>query len=250
MINFGAGKLIAVPTNDSTGASISNPTPVILGTMQDVSVDISVDLKTLYGAKRYPVAVGQGKGKIEVKAKYAEIDGGVIGSLFYGKTASNNIRAVSMDNAVAVPSTPFQVTVTPPSSGTFVADMGVFNSSTGAQLTRVAASPTAGQYAVSAGGQYTFAAADTGKNMLISYEYVVATGGTTFSLTNDLMGSTPSFAMILQNSYGGQNLVCKFNKAVSGQLSVPLKNDDFAIYDFNAECFSDSSGNLGYICIF
>ena len=66
MLSFGAGKLISIPTNDYLGNAIANPTPVLLGTMQDVSVDISVDIKTLYGAKRFPVAVGQGKGKIEI----------------------------------------------------------------------------------------------------------------------------------------------------------------------------------------
>ncbi len=52
MINFGTGKLIAVPTNLADGPIIANPTPVRLGSLQDVSVDISVDLKTLYGGKR------------------------------------------------------------------------------------------------------------------------------------------------------------------------------------------------------
>lgn len=33
MINFGAGKLIAVPTNLADGSVIATPTPVILGTM-------------------------------------------------------------------------------------------------------------------------------------------------------------------------------------------------------------------------
>ena len=53
MINFGSGKLIAVPTNLADGTAIANPTPVILGTMQDVSLDLSVEMKTLYGSKRY-----------------------------------------------------------------------------------------------------------------------------------------------------------------------------------------------------
>ena len=81
MITFGAGKLIAIPTNDYNGAVIANPTPVILAVLQDVSVDLSVEIKTLHGNKRYPVAAAQGKGKTEIKAKYAEIDGGILGSL-------------------------------------------------------------------------------------------------------------------------------------------------------------------------
>ena len=252
MINFGSGKLIAVPTNLSDGTAIAVPTPVILGTLQDVSLDISVDLKTLYGSKRYPMAVGQGKGKVELKAKHAEIDGGVLGSLFFGKAATAGIKAAVFDFAASVPGTPFAVTIAPPSSGTFVADLGVFNASTGVQLTRVdvGATPTTGQYKCSTVGVYTFASADTLKAMRISYEYSAASGGSVWSISNDEMGYTPAFSILLQNSYDGKSLVCKLNKAVSGKLSVPLKADDFAIYDFSAEAFANAAGSLGYICLF
>lgn len=250
MINFGSGKLIAVPTNLADGTAIANPTPVILGTMQDVSLDLSVEMKTLYGSKRYPIAVGQGKGKTEIKAKYAEIDGGILGSLFFGKASTAGIKAAVFDSAGTIPATPFQLTVTPPNTGTFVSDLGVLFSATGAQLTRVASAPTTGQYSVSAVGVYTFASADTGKVVLMSYEYSATTGGQVWTMTNETMGQTPSFTMLLQNGYDGKNMVVKLNRCVSGKLSVPLKSDDFAIYDFEAEAFADAANSLGYICLF
>lgn len=250
MINFGSGKLIAVPTNLADGTAIANPTPVILGTMQDVSLDLSVEMKTLYGSKRYPIAVGQGKGKTEIKAKYAEIDGGILGSLFFGKASTAGIKAAVFDSAGTIPATPFQLTVTPPSSGTFVSDMGVLFSATGVQLTRVASAPVANQYSVSTAGVYTFASADTGKAVLISYEYSATTGGQVWTMTNETMGQTPSFTMLLQNGYDGKNMVVKLNRCVSGKLSVPLKSDDFAIYDFEAEAFANSANELGYICLY
>lgn len=251
MINFGAGKLIAIPTNLADGTAIANPTPVVLGTMQDISLDLSVEMKTLYGSKRYPIAVGQGKGKTEIKAKYAEIDGGILGSLFFGKTAAAGIKAAVFDSAGTIPGTPYQLTITPPSSGTFVADLGVMFDATGVQLTRVASAPAAGQYSVNVGtGVYTFASADTAKAVRISYEYSAATGGQVWTLTNETMGYTPSFSMLLQNGYDGKSLVCKLNRCVSGKLSLPLKSDDFAIYDFEAEAFADAAGSLGYICLF
>lgn len=249
MITFGAGKLIAIPTFDSLGLAVANPTPVVLAVLQDVSVDLSVEIKTLYGNKRYPVAIGQGKGKTAIKAKYADINGAVLGSLFYGKAATAGIKGAVLDFATAVPATPFQITVAPPSSGTFVADLGV--TLAGAQMTRVAAAPTAGQYSVSAVGLYTFATADTLKAVQISYEYSAAsTTGQVFNLTNDIMGVTPAFTMLLQNSFDGKTLVMKLNKCVSGKLTVPLKNDDFAMYDFEAEAQDDGTGSLGYIALF
>lgn len=252
MINFGVGKLIAVPTNLADGTAIANPTPVVLGTMQDVSLDLSVELKTLYGSRRYPIAVGQGKGKTSIKAKYAEIDGGILGGLFFGKTDTAGIKAAVFDSAGAIPATPgpYTLTVAPPGSGTFVSDLGVMDAVTGAQLSRVAAAPATGQYSVSNAGVYTFAAADQGKAVKISYEYSAATGGKVWTITNETMGYTPSFTLLLQNGYQGKNLVVKLNRCVSGKLTLPLKNDDFAIYDFDAEAFADSNNELGYICLF
>ena len=251
MINFGAGKLIAVPTNLADGTAIANPTPVILGTMQDISLDLSTEIKTLYGSKRYPIAVGQGKGKTEIKAKYAEIDGAILGSLFFGKAATTGIKSAVFDAASTIPTTPFQVTIAPPNSGTFVADLGVIFSATGVQLTRVASAPAVSQYSLNAAtGVYTFNTADSAKAVAISYEYTAAAGGQVWAMTNDIMGYTPSFSMLLQNTFDGKSLVVKLNRCVSGKLSLPLKSDDFAIYDFEASAFADSANSLGYICLY
>ena len=251
MINFGAGKLIAVPTNLADGTAIANPTPVILGTMQDIALDLSTEIKTLYGSKRYPIAVGQGKGKTEIKAKYAEIDGAILGSLFFGKAATTGIKSAVFDAASTIPTTPFQVTIAPPNSGTFVADLGVIFSATGVQLTRVASAPAVSQYSLNAAtGVYTFNTADSAKAVAISYEYTAAAGGQVWAMTNDIMGYTPSFSMLLQNTFNGKSLVVKLNRCVSGKLSLPLKSDDFAIYDFEASAFADSANSLGYICLY
>lgn len=43
---FGAGKIFATPIQDVYGQPIINPTPVEVGVMQSVGVDISYDLKS------------------------------------------------------------------------------------------------------------------------------------------------------------------------------------------------------------
>lgn len=251
MINFGSGKIIAVPTNLADGSAIAVPTPVVLGTMQEVSLDLSVEMKTLYGSKRYPIAVGQGKGKTEIKAKYAEIDGAILGSLFFGKAATTGIKAATFDYATTIPTTPFQVTIAPPGSGTFVDDLGVYSVTNSVQMTRVASAPATNQYSVDEStGVYTFATADAGDSIKISYEYIAAAGGQIWTMTNEVMGYSPSFTLLLQNSFDSKTMVCKLNRASSGKLSLPLKSDDFAIYDFEAEAFADANGELGYICLF
>lgn len=252
MINFGSGKIIAVPTHLADGTAIATPTPVVLGTMQEVSLDLSVEMKSLYGSKRYPIAVGQGKGKTEIKAKYAEIDGGILGSLFFGKVASTGIKAAVFDSAATIPATPgpYTLTVAPPGSGSFVSDLGVQDATSGAQLSRVASAPATGQYSVSAAGVYTFATADQGKAVRISYEYSATTGGQVWTMSNETMGYTPAFTLLLQNGYMGKTMVCKLNRCVSGKLNVPFKSDDFALYDFEVEAFAADNGELGYICLF
>jgi len=260
MINFGTGKIIAVPTHDSLGALLLNPTPVRLGTMQDISVDIDVDLKTLYGSKRFPISVGQGKGKIEIKAKYAEINGAILGSLQFGKTPQAGVRAAVFDFAVKVPASqagsqaPVQVTVEPPQDGIFAADLGVLDAATMESFERAAVvdgqALAAGQYTV-VNGTYHLAPSPKDRTLLISYEYRSdSSKGQIFQLTNDVMGPTPAFTLLLQNAFDGKNLVMKLNRAVSSKVSLPFKNDDYAVYDFSAQAFADAADQIGYLCLF
>jgi len=73
--------------------------------------------------------------------------------------------------AQTVPATPFQLNALAP-YGLFSGDRGVTYAVSGTALTKVASSPTIGQYAVNATGQYTFAAADTNAAVLISYAFI------------------------------------------------------------------------------
>ena len=97
MILFGAGKLIAVPTTDAAGNAIAVPTPVAVAVLQDVSVDIDYETKTLHGEKQFAVAVARGKAKIGWKAKTGDFDAGVLGSLLLGAqpAASPSDKAVA-----------------------------------------------------------------------------------------------------------------------------------------------------------
>lgn len=250
MINFGSGKLIAVPTNMADGSAIANPTPVVLGIMQEVTLDLSVDIKKLYGSGMYPVAVAQGKANIDIKAKYADISAGVLGSLFFGQTATAGIKDVVLDFATTIPAaSPYTVTVAPPATGTFVADLGVYDAVSGVQFTRVASAPAAGQYSVAA-GVYTFAAADTGKAIILNYEYsATSTSSQIYNINNRQMGYTPSFSILLKGEYDGKAIVAKFFRGVSGKLSLPFKNEDFAVPDFEASCFANAAGQVGWICL-
>lgn len=250
MITFGAGKLIAVPTTDAAGNTIAVPTPVTVAVLQDVSVDLDYETKTLHGEKQFAVAVARGKAKIGWKAKTGDFNAAVLGSLLLGAQPASARKSVVVDAPFAIPSTsPYTITVAPPDSGVFVADLGVTDVVTGRALTRVASAPATGQYSLAA-GVYTFAAADKDLAILISYEYSVASSPTSklFAITNNLMGYTPTFSAIFYNQYAGKTLAMKLNACVLGKQGLPFKNDDFTMVDMDASAFADASGSVGYIC--
>lgn len=252
MYGFGSGVLFGIATTDATGAAISNPTPVKFGTLQDISGDISFESKMLYGSYQFPIAVGRGKGKLDFKAKIASFSTAIMGDLLFGLPKTPGIKDIVVGFASAVPSaTPWQVTVAPPSSGTFLSDMGVVDATTGLSLTRVASGPTAGQYAVSAGGVYTFASADANKPVQISYEYSATStaGPKIIQMTNQLMGYAPTFKAALNLSYQGKDMTLVLNQCISSKMSLPLKNDDFVIPEFAFSAFADGAGNIGYIAL-
>jgi hypothetical protein len=72
------------------------------------------------------------------------------------------------DEAATIPASPYQVTVTP-DFGVWGQDDGI--TLAGVAMTKVTTAPAAGQYSVDE-GVYTFAAANTGGSVLISYSYV------------------------------------------------------------------------------
>lgn len=251
---FGSGFLYGVPTADATGAPIANPSPVQFGVLQDVSVDFSFDNKMLHGQNQFPVAVGRGKGKINLKAKFAQIHGALFNSCFFGGVTSNGIVAVRNDTVgKAIPATPFTLTagatdtattILIPNSGTFLRDLGVINDQ-GVPMTRVASAPAAGQYTVSAVGVYVFNTADAAKLVFINFEYTAtSTTAKTSNIQNQPMGYAPTFITVLSQPYNGKTLHMRFAQCISSKLSLASKNDDFTIPELDWDAFADASGNV------
>ena len=167
---FGAGKIFATPLQDVHGNPIANGTPVEVGVLQSTSVDISYDLKELYGRGQFAVDAARGKGSIKCKATMGRINGVLLNSIFFGGVVTEGgITAVAQTiNGEVVAAS---VTPVVPNSGTFVKDLGVTDAKA-IPLKRVVSAPVAGQYSVDeATGVYTFASADVGKTVFISFKY-------------------------------------------------------------------------------
>lgn len=251
--NFGVGTLVGVRTGvDASGAAIVNPTPARFGALQDVQVDFDRTLKELIGQYQFPLDIAAGQFKISGKAKTGVVQGNLYNSMFFGQTLTS---AVGAQDAVDEPHTvATTVTIAPPASGVFVADLGVFYKTTGVQFVRVASAPAVGQYSVvPATGVYTFNATDVGVIALITYNYSVTTATVSqITLTNQLMGISPSFALHLQLFYPNNSGIVNsmeitFNACKSSKFSMPFKNQDFTIVDFDFMPFADASNTVGTI---
>lgn len=238
MFQFGSGTLWGYPVSGNLAA---NPTPIKFGTLQDVSLEISGSLKELYGQNQYAEAVARGKCKIAGKAKFAQIVGKHVNDLFFGQTMTSGQKLTSLDEAQSVPaSSPYTITVT--NSAQFVDDWGVRYSATGLPLVKVTSAPVQGQYSVSA-GTYTFAAADAGAAVLISYRYTSA-AGVQLNIRQQLMGFAPTFQILLNEQYAGKQANLLLYSCVAEKLTWATKNEDFLVPEFDFEAFANVGGQV------
>ena len=248
-LQFGTGTLWGAATMDAFGNTIANPTPVKFGVLNDVGLSIDRDIKELYGQLALPVAVGGGKMKIAIQAKFAQVQGRIFNDMFLGQgMTSGTLTAVNDDlTGQAIPTTPFTITIAPPNTGTFGKDLGVLDSN-GVAMQRVASGPATGQYSL-AGAVYTFATADVGKQVYISYTYTYSVSSArSLNFNNVAMGTLPIFGLDLSCRYQGKQAYFRFISCAAKKLGFDPKQDDFAMSDMDIVAYADPvSGNVGSI---
>jgi hypothetical protein len=246
---FGAGTIWATPLIDAFGNTVTNGTPVQLAISQEVSMDESFETKKLYGQNQFPVDVGRGKGSVSVKAKFAQVNGLSVNALFFGQTMTSGLLTYKYDvTGAVIPSTPFTITPTVPNSGTFSRDLGVRDSN-GRPMTKVASAPATGQYS-NAAGVYTFAAADTGKTVFLSYQYtntaIQQPTSTKMTVQNVPMGAAPVVQLDIFFSKNGKDFATQYPQAIASKLSFGSKLDDYMVPEIAFDCFADNAGNVMY----
>lgn len=228
-ILFGSGLVAFTPPG-------SNPTPIVCGVLQDVSVKVSASQKQLFGQNQFPVAVADTERKLDCSAKFAQIYGSFIKNALNGSiTSGQTIGAINEQATIAG-------TVTVVNSATFVADFSVYDYTAGKPMTRVASAPASGQYSVSA-GVYTFNAADAGHVAGFNYSYTT-TSGQTVSVTNTLMGAANTFTAALFNSFNGQNFGMKLYAITLAGLDFAFKNNDFALQNLGFQGYADTQNRV------
>lgn len=241
-LGFGSGIIWAYPSGAQTG---SNVTPVEIGTLQNAKIDISAEIKSLFGLYSFPVDSAIGKRTIKGSAAFAQFEGEAWNSLMWGSAGSVTAGAAQITSyreAWSIPTSPYTVTVA--NSAHFVQDGGVRFASTGQILDVITSgTPTTGQYSVS-NGVYTFAAADTGKAVVITYSYSSTTDGQTFTITNTAMGSGPIVSLQLllpyeSASFGSLDRGIFLPNVRFGNLSLATKLDDYTEENTTFEAFAN-----------
>lgn len=231
---FGTGLLVLIAAGGL---------PQRVATLKDVSLEISSSTKELKGDKTFAVDVARSGGKVSGKAKSGQISGGLIAAALGTSAVTGSVIGVP-DEVGTIPATPFKITVSQ-SPTQMQDDLGVIDLNTGLTMTRVASAPTAGQYSVNAvTGEYTFAAADTGHQVAISYSYKSTTVGKTISLTNQPMGSGTTFQLVLFNTFRGKNSGVKLFAVTLPKLGLNWKNEDYTEKDLDFEAFADAAGRV------
>lgn len=222
--------------------NVSNPTPTRAYVPQDMSIDFKQSTKELFGEKKFSVAVAAGEMSITGKVTMGAQNVRILADLLFNVTGTSGTIAEADKEAAAIPATPFQVTVA--NGATWTTDLGVTKTD-GTVLTRVASAPATGQYSVAAGGVYTFAAADTTNNVLISYLYTIAASGEKLTLANAFQGPTGSFTAVMVFPYGSDQDVLTLNNAILQDHGIATKLGDFAKPTLGFMASTDSSDVLG-----
>lgn len=232
---FGTGQLFATP--------VGGGAPLKFGALQDVSIDLSADIKELYGQYQFALDTARGKTKVEWKASTGNIDANAFNQVYFGQTVEAGDELLQVFNEAGTVPAMTTYTVTVANAASFVMDLGVYFATTGLPLKQVPSMPGPGEYSVSAVGVYTFNVAQASAGMLFNYLYEGSDGGT-LTVSNQLMGATPKFQLVASQLYDGKSFTIILYSAVADKLSLPLKQDDYLISELSGSCHADAANRV------
>lgn len=241
---FGAGLLFAQPEGADTGAT----TPIQVGAMRGVSVDMGFSVKDLHGDGRpWPLAIGRGTGKITCTAEFAQLTAEGFNLLLFGgpqPTVGSTCVAVEEPHVVSANS------ALPTYAASFGGDLGIVAAlPAGNMFYRVASSPGPREYTCNdVTGAYGFGGSD-GEAVLISYVYTDASNGRLISIANKNIGHTPRFSVVLTETFNGKHLTLTLTSCSTSRLGFTSKMEDFTIPQFSFSAAADDGGIVGTLSV-
>ena len=81
----------------------------------------------------------------------------------------------------------------------------------------------------------------------MSYTYDTVTSGSKLAITNQPMGTTPTFKATFYTNYNGNGTALRLNACTANKLSFPTKVDTWTINELDFSAFADASGTIGYL---
>lgn len=238
---FGPGIAMVARTD------VANGTPLNAGFVNEFSLDFSASQKDLFGQYQFPLVSARGTIKATGKFKNAVLSGLVMSSIFFGQSMTAGGFDWNVQESHSIPaSSPYTVTVT--NSATFDHDLGVVYTN-GLPFQKVAGSPAKGQYSQSA-GVYTFAAADEGAAILITYTNTDSGSGAaaqSITVTNQLIGTTPTFQLDYYtnlNQPTSQPFAFRLFVCVAPKLAMAFKLEDYMMPEFDFGFYANPSNQV------
>lgn len=243
-IQFGSAQLYL---NPNAGNLAVNPTPVRPFTTQDVKVGMKGKIESLRGQFQYPDDTATGDKDATFEFGIGRQDFNFLNQIFNADIVSTGGTSAASSPATAIPATPFHITPTIPSSGTWSGDLGVYNVANNNQFAKVASGPIAGQYSVSA-GVYTFASADnvSGISVVIAFEYTTTTGNT-YQVNNQTQGWGPQIEVVFAESYqpqAGVYSVVRLYAAKISDVDFDYKRSGYGMVSCKGSYFANSAGKV------
>lgn len=244
---FGPGILYVTRTD------IANGTPVNVGYCNEFSLDFSFETKQLFGQNQFALLAARGTAKTTGKIKAATLSGQALNTMLIGGTWTAGTQYdIFINPSTPVPVTPFHITPTLPNTGTFYKDLGVVNAANNEPLTLVTGTPTAGQYAQAA-GVYTFSSADnvSGISVIIStaYSYTSTATGQSQIITNQPIGTTPTFALDYKSALYGAVYYLSIFQAIGSKVAFGHKLTDFMMPEYDFEFFANASQQIALMSV-
>jgi hypothetical protein len=252
-LQFGSGYLLLQPQS-SSGNPAANPTPFQIGVIQNAKFTLGADIKSLFGQNQWPVDSAIGKRSIKGSFEFAQISNFLLSQGFFSDAVTEGVVQTVPAEQHTVPSTPYEVTIAPPLSGTYEGDGGVTYAATGIPLENVGSGSltAAGQYKVNLGtGVYTFYSGDAAAVVNIAYLFSLTTEGTTLTAGNHAMGWGPVLSLDIWFPYedgtgGLAGIGFYFPNVRLGKIDAATKIDDYTMYTTDFEAFAGAA-NLPFI---
>ena len=251
----GSGVLIGTP---NIGLLPPNPSPYVFPVLQEVSVEFKGDLKGLYGQYQISMDTLRGKVKITGKGKMIVPTPDVLSQTFFGLAVQEGMQSPVFNESYAPAAS---ITPINPTANVNLGVLAIYLNAAGQPTTEQmtlytgAGAPPIGSYKfVPASGSspvtnasFVFNASETATTVLISYSWPDTTHGLSLLISNQLIGEAPQLALSLFNSYKGKRYAVTLNAVMIGSFSIPTKQEDHWLSDFDFEASADGSGNVGTI---